>query len=258
MARKTSNIPVEDLKPGEVADAIHARLKKLEASDWNEHTWTDRNGQKRKQKHLFYSNASFRGGRIHLQFISYQGGVTVDVDQARDYLEWLRRGNKGTYYAAQHIGVIRKSKAQVQAEADAEARSVAYRRERSMSKWSDDADVLNALYVPEGAETVPASEVQEDDRVFWQGKWRKITSNHEYVPVMDEEAHALAAEIQNATRRGDYAKAADLAQRFKIKANQLADGRDFEQTLNFAGTISSITVTPETRVPVKRSKKGAK
>lgn len=253
--RSTANVAVDRLAPAELARAITARLQTLERSDWNKHSWTDRSGREHHGTHFYQARCWFQGGRIGIREVSYQLETRIDVDQARDYLTWLRAGNKGGYYTAHHAGVIRKSKEQLAAQASAEARAVAYKRERSHSRWSSSADVLSAVFIPEKATVVRADEVAEGDRVFWDGKWRTVKRNDEYVPVQPEEAHGLAADIMDAVRRGDYAKAADLGHAMETKANQLADGRDFERTLRFAGNVKPITLLPETDVGVRRAKR---
>lgn len=253
--RHTDKVPVDELSPKELAQAITARLRRLEASGWNNHTWSDGTGREHATKHFFHATAWQAGARIGLRFVSYQGETFVDVEQARDYLSWLRAGNKGSLTTAQHQGAIRKSKAELAAAKSAEARAVAYKRERSHSRWSVDADVLSAIFIPDGAPTARADEVAEGDKVFWQGKWRTVKDNREYVPVQPEEAHGLSADIQDAVRMGDYVKAADLARKLESKANQLADGRDFERTLTFAGNVHGVTLLPETTVAVRKVKR---
>lgn len=251
--RDTDAVPVDELPLNSLATALTARMRSLEASAWNKHTWTDRSGREHSSSHFFNATAWAVSGRIKLLFVSYQGTVTVDADQARDYLEWLRAGNRGSFFSAQHAGAIRKSKVELAAAQSEEARAVAYKRARSHSRWAESADVLSAIFIPEGAQTARADEVGEGDKVFWQGKWRTVKRNSEYVPVQPEDAHGLAADIQDAVRRGDYAMAADLAHNMERTANELADGRDFERTLRFAGNVA-VTVLPETTVAVRKAK----
>lgn len=244
-----ASTPVEELAPAEVAKAINSRLHRMEADKaWNLRKYVDSTGREQQLSHLFSANASLvAGGKVRIVYISYQGSQVIDVEQARDYLQWLRDGNRGTHHSAP----LRPSKAQEAARQSAEARSVEYERSRSVSRWGDEADVLNAVYVPEGAQTKAAQDVVEGDRVFFKGQWRTVQGNREYVAPMPEQAHEVAAQIQDAVRMGDYARAADLAGGARQTFNELADGRDFERTLVFKGSIASVALTPECEVAVR-------
>ena len=87
----------------EIASAIHAHLKRLEAdADFNikrvfdreQSRWVEHENGARK----FYMASCYRSGSsLAVKYVSYQGSIKLTREEGEAYLKWLESGNKGTH-----------------------------------------------------------------------------------------------------------------------------------------------------------------
>jgi hypothetical protein len=107
------------LKLGEIAERIHAHLKRFEADPE-----INRKDPTYKTRRFYMASATSTGRYVSVRYINYQGHSNLERPEAEGYLAWLDAGNVGEHYKSGFD--TRKRKAQEReaaqkAEAAAEA-----------------------------------------------------------------------------------------------------------------------------------------
>lgn len=87
--------PIEEMTAREIADAIHRRLKSIEAVEVNyfEKHKLGISGKYREAEHrrnLYSCSAYEKSNRIYICYISYHSSHKVETERAREYLKFLR------------------------------------------------------------------------------------------------------------------------------------------------------------------------
>jgi hypothetical protein len=82
-------------KLSEIADRIHAHLRRIEA-DPELNPWDD--GKVNGTKPFFHAGAHVAGARVGVRYISYQGVTNLKKADAVKYLAWLDAGNVGKHW----------------------------------------------------------------------------------------------------------------------------------------------------------------
>lgn len=78
-------VPIENMTAMEVADAIQERLTAIER----------RMPHNEKETHLYIARASHTPkGKVSILYVNYQGGTTIDLELAKEYLKFLRSMTK--------------------------------------------------------------------------------------------------------------------------------------------------------------------
>lgn len=86
------------MKLAEIAERIHAHLKRFEA-DPKLNPW--RNGKVGSTKPYYCVNAFAAGSRVMVVYITYQSTTGLTKAEAEAYLAWLDAGNVGRHYEQQ-------------------------------------------------------------------------------------------------------------------------------------------------------------
>ena len=93
MAKRDPQSKPKALKLGEIADRIHAHLKRFENDPVI-------NAPVALRKPYYAAGADQRGAYVRVRYVSYGGGGTnLTKAEARRYLIWLDAGNVGTHWA---------------------------------------------------------------------------------------------------------------------------------------------------------------
>ena len=79
----------------ELAAGIDAHLKRFEADPV-----INAPSSEYRTRPYYYAYCSSAGGRVYVQYVTYQGSSHLSKAQAEAYLAWLDAGNVGRHYEA--------------------------------------------------------------------------------------------------------------------------------------------------------------
>lgn len=82
-------------RSSELAERIHAHLRLMEADPVLN---APRPAGFLRLSPFYQAQAVAVGGRVHVQYVSYQGDSPLRLAEAERYLAWLDAGNKGKHF----------------------------------------------------------------------------------------------------------------------------------------------------------------
>lgn len=235
--RITSKLPVEELTGEEVARAISNRLRRRENDP-------ELNPERRWGRELYHAGASYlKNGWVSVTYIAYQGSTKLTLAQAREYLTWLRAGNWGRHFEAERAGAMT---ARPNYHTWSEQRTVEYEISYIDRVWS-------RIELPEedDGEWMPASDLQEGDKLYFEGKWFKLRSVTHFNPPSAEDVRATTIEMAELARQDRWDDLSKRAHQLRGDARLLAQGRMPEvHVRRLSGR--EFWLTPDCTVAVKR------